>query len=469
MSRAASLTLEIRVLWGGALLRVQHHTPPRPLCLGDLRCATDLDPRLPLVAVERGAVSVLLPPGARAALRPPDAPELRALDPALGRIPLSLGAGVVFSLPAAARGSAYRALPEEVEAPGLAVEISVAPAEPAVGRPSLLRSTAHLLGLGAAVAAGMTASVGCAALNAALNTCPCDHLDEEAIQPHQIHALAALYAAAAEKIPEAPPEPRPVRPPYTPQGWLAQPEWWDLPGILDDPRPDPWLDIQDRPFEDPVEAAFLPAETLCARQPWHSLRAAFASAEVLAEARAHDFGTKGDVVCDSPLLTGLRRADFPLAEHLSDGGPSPLWRVQFSEALRHRVPPWTPRGFDPRYRSRASFRLTVTTAAALEPAERSPAELQRALNTRHAALRACYELGLYEDARLAGELHLDLHVGVDGVVSARRHFGKIPNEFGTGGFVGRCMAGALDGVRSSPPRLPLRGWARVSFGQVRDR
>ncbi len=179
-SEGTTPAVEVRVLWGGDLLRVVHLDPPRSFHVGEDGCDLAVDAerlgarRVPVVLVGPGGVSVIAPLGASGSIVTATGEHgsvERAVVEGLGepvggavpgtRIPLAKGARVSLTLPSRAAGTAYRGAPgSELVAPTaapLVLEMALVNASRAVGRSLSMRGSGRLLASTLLVATAMTA------------------------------------------------------------------------------------------------------------------------------------------------------------------------------------------------------------------------------------------------------------------------------------------------------------------------
>jgi hypothetical protein len=174
--------VEVRALWGGDLLRVFHLDPPRSFHVGETGCDLAVDaerlgaPRVQVVEVASGAVSLTLPPGASGTLVRASG-ESEALANATAATPIPLTKGMRVALTFRAAGSAYRAASSGENAPAspLVLEVALVNAGRVVGRSASLRNDGRLL-----ASTGLVACVVFAGLVVAATPPPPRDAEEEA-------------------------------------------------------------------------------------------------------------------------------------------------------------------------------------------------------------------------------------------------------------------------------------------------
>ena len=205
-------TVEVRVVWGGDLLRVLHLDPRRSFHLGEDGCELAVDGerrgarRVPVVLAGPASVSVIAPRGASGSIvtatgvrgsveHAVEEGLAEAFEGAVpgARILLTPGARVSLTLPSRAAGTAYRAAPDH--APGaapLVLEIALVNGARVVGRSFSMRGSGRLLASTALVAGAVAAWLG---LGAAVSI-PSE-ADLEAGSIATIRALQEAYRPVA--------------------------------------------------------------------------------------------------------------------------------------------------------------------------------------------------------------------------------------------------------------------------------
>jgi hypothetical protein len=216
--------LEVRVLWGGDLLRVFHLEPPRSFHVGEEGADFAVDAerlgarRVPVVVVEGGGVSVVAPRGATGAIVTTTGrvgSVERAVEEGLGepfegatpgtRIPLAEGARVSLTLPSRVTGTAYRATSGGEHDPPtapLVLDITLVNAGRVVGR-GALRGSARLL-----ASTSLVAAAAAGGLHVAATEPPPDEDDTDSAAVYLIQTtLASVQAREDEEQEEQPSQP----------------------------------------------------------------------------------------------------------------------------------------------------------------------------------------------------------------------------------------------------------------------
>jgi hypothetical protein len=420
--------LEVRVLWGGDVLRVHHLAPPRSFSIGDAGSdlAVDVDAlgieRCPLVRVEGGGVFAVAPAGAEVMTRRADAPGNAALAEEGERIRLAPGMEVTLALPSRRSASAYRSPPAGADAAGISLEIALVPAERVAWRARSIDGAGRLL-VGAAVALAILAGVRTLAW---FSEPACGDCDPDEPTMDQVYAIQqALMAVAEKELALEPPEHEPP-----PDAHIA--------GTV--------------AVEDAIRFGLI-SDPSRYRPPIGNLRplALTGGFRLTGDPFVDFFG--GPIERSSALATSGIRLDRTAFEDPFGLGPDEIWGIGYEALLRSRSLAL------PRPQS------VVTIATRGAPRWISTARFERALRTRHAALRDCYEPGLIFDPRLAGSVDFDVVIEGDGFVTARRFDPdayRQPSAAARGDVV-RCMAGVLDGLRIPSPEGRL-DTVRVTIG-----
>ena len=232
-SERAAAAVEVRVLWGGDLLRVVHLDPPRSFYVGDGACDLAIDGealggrRFPAVLAGPGGVSVVAPRGATGTIVAASGARAsvgRAVEEGLGealagavsgtRIPLVAGARVMLALPGPVGGAAYRTAGGEARPPGgapVVLEIALVRPGRVVGRGGWLRGSGRLVA-STALAAGM--ALACLALTAPRVLFPdeqeAEAEAEEAFVRAGVEAYAVVTAREIAEFPEPVEDPEPL-------------------------------------------------------------------------------------------------------------------------------------------------------------------------------------------------------------------------------------------------------------------
>lgn len=420
------LAVEVRVLWGADLLRVEHLCPPRGYLVGDGGdLVIDVEAlgasALPLVIVDDGEASVIAPRGATGVIER-DAARV-TLDHAIAqglaepfdgapsalRVPLSLGARVTMSLPLGAPATPYRAALTglgAVEA-GVVIEIAMVRAGRVIGREISLEGAGRFA-LSAAIALSVAAVLPLG--KARQPTCfgTCDEPTEDAL----VYMAQSIEAMGERpEIEEAPPPGTPL-----------------FDGALDPASP----------FDLPSEAALFGPALLCLPLvAW------------LDDPDVESFPSAIHRFCDAPALSpfGLRALGTPPNVDLLGRDPADAWSPLFVRALRAAPPQG--HALPTRVRS-----LVVRS----DPLESSA--IERALHERQGALRDCVALAQRHDPAPYGAIDLRATLdprGLLGDVSILR-VRRVESPRTTPGGVPFAEEGAA-GARSAAPcvRAALAG------------
>lgn len=426
------LAVEVRVLWGADLLRVEHLCPPRRYLVGDGGdLVIDVEAlgasALPLVVVDDSEPSVIAPRAATGVIER-DAARVtldHAIEQGLAepfdgapsalRVPLSLGARVTMSLPLGAPATPYRAAlagPDAAEA-RVVIEIAMVRAGRVIGREISLEGAGRFA-LSAAIALSVAAVLPLG--KARQPTCfgTCDEPTEDAL---------VYMAQSIEAMGE-------------------RPEIEELPpGMAEARRFDGALDPAS-PFDLPSEAALFGPALLCL-----PLVARLDDPEV------ESFPSAIHRFCDAPALSpfGLRALGTPPNVDLLGRDPTDAWSPLFVRALRAAPP----QGHAPPTRVRS---LVVRS----DPLEASA--IERALHERQGALRDCVALAQRHDPAPHGAIDLRATLDPRGLLgdvsilrvrrveSPRTTPGGVPfAEEGAAGarIAAPCVRAALGGVHVS--------------------
>lgn len=409
--------VEVRILWGGDLLRVVHLDPPRPFHLGGAGDDLAVDASLsgarswPLIAVDAAGPSVLAPPSASGAVGV-GAVRHGALDLAVAagaaragaegtRIPLAPGTRVILTLPGNA-GRAYRAPGEQegaARAP-LVLEIALVRAGKVVGR-GLRLGEARRFAL-------ITALLGAATLGA-LRAIPIFlvplSLEPEpgSLSVERTQLVRALLEAAQGADGEA-----------FDDRFRSNMDWGPLfeglPPFVEEPLAD---------FDRSRRDARCSSD---GHAPWMEPELIFCTTEVV-----------------TPY--GLRRLGPPAMPDLFGRELRDTWAFHNPEAQAAAYLPLT-------------RRLRITSAANFHgrPVEGAP----RLVRAHRGRLRLCFADALQHTPELAGTVHLYLLAGVDGVVTRTYRGGDLADPRLLG-----CLDTAFTGAQLSP--LPQ---GAVSFEAV---
>jgi len=449
--------VEVRVLWGGDVLRVRHLAPPRSYRLGDAGADFVIDgelvgaARFPVVLVDAAGVSAVAPRGAAAMIHAAPGRH-RSIEQALAdglaepyegvapgtRIPLVQGMRVTITLPSRAAGTAYRATHEEAR---LVIEVALVRAGRVVGRAPDLGGAGRLLASSAA-AAGVLLGV----LHVA-ETRPADQVDEDDGTTYdQKLAMVQAYQAIAERAQieeEEREQEQLARETVEQERRRERGDSWNGPvGRFYDFRP-PYLfdELRRRPFDSFAEIDLFGPRVFCASVAWTDQApgpdAPFLDAKM--------------GLCQTPVVTpfGLRSTGAPPSRDVLGRDPTDRWALDLERA-RHQ--PYV--AVDERTAgaiARARVRIEPRTAP---DAYASRWMIDRAVRRRAHDLRECYALGLRTNPGLEGSVEVVATVGRDGMTHAHTAFtAGMPDT-----LVMRCVAAAIDGMVVEPPPPQVRTW-----------
>lgn len=439
----ASDAVFVRVLWGADVLRVEHLAPPRSFHVGEalldggvaLPAAQLGAAALPIVLVEGGRVSAIVPPAASVTIErdpaagaaPDQEVEVTPWDGAPGarRVALSRGVRVTMILPAPATGSVYRAAPGALggSAP-IVLEVGLGRAAP----PARRRPLAGLGRLVAAVALVAAAATGVLGLAHATEPPP---PDDDEVSDERRFAMIEGLVAVADREDAAEEERNAGSPRYRDDGvekGTVPFEHRDLGfhSLILWPPP-----VPDELDEMPLEA-LLRGPPPCLTECW---------GPVLIPSRRWvgvDFSTAHEALRWGWYAPGwLGGADTPtFREDSLSNRPSRLWFEQVAAA--RRALPAPPGGAAPPVRLE---RRSNSWAA------RGDAEVDRQVRGRLRDVRACHALGRALEPALTGWIDLSFRVDAHGeATNPVSNQATVPDP-----HVVQCALRALDGLRMTPP------------------
>lgn len=420
-SERSTLAVEVRLLWGADLIRVEHLDPPRSYHVGESACDVPLGrdllgaARLALVRADRSGVSAVVPSGVTARVQS-GAGRSDTIEGAAGgtAIPLAPDTRVTLTLPARPASAAYRASPGDGEAAPapLVFEIALVRAGRIVGRELHLGAARRFVVATALAAAAVSGALGLLAAQ------PAPRADPDQASEAQVAALTRTLQAIAEREEreeegEESPERRPA-----PRGWRApRPQSFDI-----------WP-LEDGPYD---EVAWLDTFPLFAR----SYCAARTDPSRVGEPiRSLD---QRALYCASPVTTpfGLRALGPPASPDPLGRDVHDLWPLVFTRARDAAGAP--PRG---------TVRLGSPAISGRLPRE----VVTRIMRQNLGRLRLCYAEGLARDPAITGRLSVRLLVDRDGVLTGISNGGSdVPD-----GAVTTCVMNTFVGLSFPVPEAGI--------------
>ncbi|MFT3766471.1 MAG: hypothetical protein QM820_13300 [Minicystis sp.] len=463
-SERDDLAVEVRVLWGSDLVRVDHLSPPRRFHVGEAACdfVVDAEPlgtaRFPLVVVEGDAVSVIAPRGAAGTIHTDGSTKRVTIDraiaegiaepssevPAATKITLSFGTRVTLSLPSRTSALAYRAAhgPEDAAEARVVFEVALVRAGKVVGRGLSLRGRGRMLISNVVVASLLLGGMRWAAATMPVPDPDDDGPTSDQRYEMQKHLYAAIERMQENETPEFDPDlPNPPTTRTTGERTWRRGRWLD-----EEWKPEQAL--EGRPFAVLPEMEMFGPRVFCWSYEWDD--------EPFG--RTREFGGPISTFCKRQSLTpfGLRMLGEPFGRDALGRDPSDHWLLELEDVRRriHAAPATD--GPAPR----PQVTIEAVRGNAPEPVV---AQARRYRND----MRACYELGLVENRSLEGEVNVALTVGVDGVAQTQLEKTTVPDQ-----RVAHCVADVLTGRKLAPapgPVVRTRLRVQLRLGQPQTR